>query len=117
MIDLTCMTGLSQMDLGPFAAKPTSVEGDQIEASVTLATSADGRTEIGVWECSEGRFTADRRASSEFCHFIAGEVEMTHTDGRKQRLRAGDAVNLPLGWTGEWRVIQRVRKLYVITQG
>lgn len=117
MIDLTCMTGLATMDLGPFTAKPTTIEGNQVEASVTLTTTADGKTEIGVWECTEGRFTADRAKSSEFCHFIAGEVEMTHADGTKQRLGPGDAVNLPLGWKGEWRVIRRVRKLYVITQG
>jgi uncharacterized cupin superfamily protein len=117
MIDLACFSGLATMDLGPFAAKPTSVEGGQVEASVTLSTTADGRTEIGVWECTEGRFTADRSASSEFCHFISGEVEMTHADGRTERLGAGDAISLPLGWKGEWRVISRVRKLYVISVG
>ena len=117
MIDLSCFTGLATMDLGPFAPKPTSLEGGQVEASVTLATTADGRTEIGVWECTEGRFTADRSKTSEFCPFISGEVEMTHADGRTQRLGAGDAINLPLGWKGEWRVIQRVRKLYVISAG
>ena len=117
MIDLACFTGLATMDLGPFAAKPTSIEGDQVEASVTLSVTVDGRTEIGVWECTEGRFTADRSKTSEFCHFISGEVEMTHADGRKLRLGAGDAINLPLGWQGEWRVIRRVRKLYVISAG
>jgi uncharacterized cupin superfamily protein len=117
MIDLSCFTHLATMDLGPFAAKPTSFEGNQVEAAVTLVTTADGGTEIGVWECTEGRFTADRAKSSEFCHFIAGKIEMTHGDGRKQVLGAGDAINLPLGWKGEWRVIERVRKLYVITQG
>ena len=117
MIDLACFTDLATLDLGPFAAKPTSTHGNQVEASVTLATTADGRTEIGVWECSEGRFAADRSTTSEFCHFISGVVEMTHADGRKQRLGPGDAVNLPLGWKGEWRVIERVRKLYVISLG
>lgn len=116
MIDFSCLTDLATMDLGPFSAKPTSLEGNQVEASVALSNAADGRTEIGVWECTEGRFTADRAKSSEFCHFIAGQIEMTHADGRKERLGAGDAINLPLGWKGEWRVIQRVRKLYVITQ-
>ena len=115
MIDLSCFTSLTTMDLGPFSAKPTSIEGDQVEASVTLSVTADGRTEIGVWECTAGRFTADRTKSSEFCHFISGRVEMTHADGRKQQLGPGDAINLPVGWTGEWRVIQRVRKLYVIS--
>lgn len=40
----------------------------------------------------------------------------THADGRKETLGPGDAINLPLGWKGEWRVIATVRKLYVITR-
>jgi hypothetical protein len=116
MIDLSSFLALARLDLGPRAPKPTSVEGNQMEAAVTLANHADGRVEIGVWECTPGRFTADRSTSAEFCHFISGMVEMTHADGRKQRLGPGDAIDLPLGWTGEWRVIETVRKLYVMTR-
>lgn len=116
MIDLSTFVGLASIDLGPMVPKPTSLEGNQQEASVTLATHDGGRVEIGVWECTPGRFTADRSKSAEFCHFIAGRVEMTHADGRRQLLGPGDAVDLPLGWKGEWRVIEHVRKLYVITQ-
>jgi uncharacterized cupin superfamily protein len=115
--DLASFHALATLDLGPMAPKPTSFEGDQTEASVTLASHDGGRVEIGVWECTPGRFTADRSTSAEFCHFILGRVEMTHADGRKVLLGPGDAINLPLGWKGEWRVIERVRKLYVITQG
>jgi uncharacterized protein len=116
MFDLSGFLSLASLDLGPMAPKPTSVEGNQMEAAITLATHDGGRVEIGVWECTPGRFTADRRQSAEFCHFIAGQVEMTHADGSKQLFGPGDAINLPLGWKGEWRVIEHVRKLYVITQ-
>lgn len=117
MINLSSFLSVATLDLGPVAPKPTSIEGNQMEAAVTLASHDGGRVEIGVWECSPGRFTADRSTSAEFCHFISGLVEMTHADGRKQRLGPGDAIDLPLGWKGEWRVIEHVRKLYVITQG
>ena len=117
MINFSSFLSLATVDLGPVAPKPTSIEGNQMEAAVTLASHDGGRVEIGVWECSPGRFTADRSTSAEFCHFISGLVEMTHADGRKQRLGPGDAIDLPLGWKGEWRVIEQVRKLYVITQG
>ena len=116
MIDLSSFLAPAKQELGPAALKLTCVEGDQTEAAVTLATHADGRVEIGVRECTPGRFTADRSASAEFCHIIAGRVEMTHADGRKETLGPGDAINLPLGWKGEWRVIATVRKLYVITR-
>ena len=117
MIDLSAFHALAHTRLGPFAAKPTTLEKDQQEASLALWSSADGRVAIGIWECTPGRFTADRTKASEFCHFISGEVEMTHADGSKVRLGPGDAINLPLGWTGEWNVLRQVRKLYVITQG
>jgi hypothetical protein len=50
-------------DLGPFAAKPTSVSGEQQEAALEAWTSADGRTTAGVWECTPGTFTAVRDGS------------------------------------------------------
>lgn len=117
MIDLSAFLALANTPLDGFAPKPSSFEDEQQEASVALFTSADGKVEIGVWECTPGRFTADRSASSEFCHFISGKIEMTHADGSKVQLGAGDAIALPLGWKGEWRVIEQVRKLYVIMQG
>jgi len=116
MIDLSAFHALAMLDLGPMTPKPTCLDGSQMEASVTLAVHDGGRVEIGVWECTPGRFSADRSKSAEFCHFIAGRVEMTHADGSKQLLGPGDAIDLPLGWKGEWRVIEHVRKLYVITQ-
>lgn len=114
MVDLSAFLGLANMPLGPMVAKPTSITGNQHEASVALAHH--DKVEIGVWECTPGRFNADRSASSEFCHFISGVIEMTHQDGTKQRLGAGDAIFLPLGWRGEWNVIEHLRKVYVITQ-
>ena len=117
MIDFSAFLALANTPLDAFAPKATSFEGHQQEASTALFTSADGRVEIGVWECTPGRFTADRSAASEFCHFISGKIEMTHADGSKVQLGAGDAIALPLGWKGEWRVSEQVRKLYVIMQG
>lgn len=117
MIDLCAFHTLSGTPLGPFAAKPTSIEGDQLEASKVLWVSPDERVSIGIWECTPGRFTADRSKASEFCHLITGRIEMTHADGHTVHLGPGDAINLPLGWIGEWRVLEQVRKLYVITRG
>jgi uncharacterized cupin superfamily protein len=117
MIDLSAFHALAHAPLGTFGAKPTSIEGNQQEASRLLWTSADEGISIGIWECTPGRFTADRSKASEFCHLISGRIEMTHADGRKVQLGPGDAINLPLGWKGEWRVLEQVRKLYVMTRG
>jgi uncharacterized protein len=115
--DFATHLALAAMDIGRFAAKPTSFEGAQQEASVDLWASPDGRISLGIWECTPGRFTADRSTSTEFCHFLSGRVEMTHEDGTRQVFGSGDAITLPQGWKGVWHVVEQVRKIYVITKG
>lgn len=116
MPDFASHLDLLGIEIGAFAAKPTSFEGDQKEAAIELWASADGKVSLGIWECTPGRFTADRSASTEFCHFLKGRVEMTHLDGRVQAFGPGDAITLQQGWKGVWRVLEHVRKIYVITQ-
>lgn len=114
LTDLSTYLGLATMDIGEFAPKPTSVEGNQMEASRVLFRSDDGTLEIGIWECTPGRSTADRSHSSETCHFISGRVEMRRADGEVRHLGPGDLLVLPQGWKGEWRLLERTRKLYVL---
>lgn len=117
MIDLSGFLALADMELDDFAPKPTTIEGDQKEATRTLWKSPDGKLEIGIWECTPGRFTADRSQAAEFCHFLSGSVEMRHADGRVERLGPGDALMLPRGWKGEWRLLEQTRKIYVFYTG
>lgn len=114
MIDLSIFLGLAGIDLGAFADKPTTLTPGQREASTALWTSPDGRVEIGVWECTPGRFTADRSAAAEFCHILSGRIEMRHVDGRIEHLGPGDALMLPQGWKGEWLLRAQTRKIYVM---
>ncbi len=114
MIDFETFKDLASADIGAFAPKPTSIEGSQKEASRTLFESKDGTLNIGIWECTPGRFTADRTKSSETCHFIFGRVEMRHVDGSVEIFGPGDVLVLPQGWTGEWRILETTRKLYII---
>jgi uncharacterized cupin superfamily protein len=117
VVDLEVFKHLADIDLGEPASKPTSVEGDQREAAKALWTSPDGAVEVGVWECTPGRFTADRSNASEICHFISGRVEMRTQDGTVQELKAGDLLTLPQGWRGEWVLKEKTRKLYVMHKG
>jgi uncharacterized cupin superfamily protein len=73
--------------------------------------------EIGVWECTPGRYTADRSTTSEMCHIISGHVEMRTQDGTVKELKAGDLLTLPQGWRGEWVLKEKTRKLYVMHKG
>lgn len=116
MIDLHAFSTLSATPLGPFADKPTSLTTGQQEASAALWSAPDGRTKIGVWECTPGRFTADRTAAGEYCHIIAGRATVTNADGSGARdIGPGDLLVLPQGWVGEWLIHEHMRKLYVIS--
>ncbi len=113
MIEFSTYKDIATADIGGFSPKPTSIEGDQVEASRTFFRSDDGSMEIGIWECTPGRFTADRSQSSETCHIISGKVQMRHAGGEVQLLGPGDLLVLPLGWKGEWQILETTRKLYI----
>ncbi len=116
MIDLKTFENLADVPLGDFAAKPTTLTDGQQEASSILWTSADGRTKIGVWECTPGHFTADRTAAGEYCHIISGRATVQNADGTGAReIGPGDLLVLPQGWTGEWVIHAHMRKLFVIS--
>lgn len=116
MIDLNTFHDLASQPLGGFAPKPTSLTPGQEEASALLWTSADGRTKIGIWECTPGHFTADRTAAGEYCHIISGRASVANADGQGTRdIGPGDLLILPQGWTGEWVIHEHMRKLYVIS--
>jgi D-amino-acid dehydrogenase len=116
MIDLQTFANLAAQPLGAFAPKPTSLTEGQCEASAKLWTSPDGRTAIGVWECTPGRFTADRSKAAEYCHIISGSATVSNQDGSVvRRIGPGDLLVLPLGWTGEWEIHAQMRKLYFLS--
>ena len=114
MINFQTFAHLASTDLGEAAAKPTSIEGNQMEAGVALWTSDDGRVEVGVWECTPGRFTAARETNSEICHIVSGRVSLHNSDGRTQEVGPGEVLVLPIGWRGEWTIHETTRKLYIL---
>ncbi|MGB5835788.1 MAG: cupin domain-containing protein [Albidovulum sp.] len=115
MIDLKTFENLAGTPVGSFAPKPTTLTPGQTEAAAELWASDDGRTSIGVWECTPGTFTADRSAGAEYCHIISGSASVQNQDGSAMRsIGAGDLLVLPLGWKGQWTIHEHIKKLYVI---
>lgn len=75
---------------------------------------ADGLLEVGVWECTPGRFTASRDTNSETCHIVSGRVSLHGPEGRIQEVSAGEMLVLPKGWRGERTIHETTRKLYIL---
>ncbi|QIE44696.1 DUF861 domain-containing protein [Pseudohalocynthiibacter aestuariivivens] len=116
MVDLETFGDLSAIEIGEFKPKPTTLTDGQKEAAKGLWSSADGRTSIGVWECTPGHFTADRTKGGEYCHIISGRATVSNVDGSRSRdIGPGDLLVLPQGWTGEWVIHEHMRKLYVVS--
>lgn len=99
-------------DQGPVPAAMVT-EGAPHTAGVVVFRNEDGSSEAGIWECSAGayRVTVER---DEFCHLLAGRVVVSE-DGREPvELRPGDCMMFPRGWTGEWRIVEPIRKVYMV---
>jgi uncharacterized cupin superfamily protein len=106
---------LLALDAGAFAPKPTSTTEGQLERSLEIWSGGPGKLEVGLWDCTPGRFTATRDGYTELCYFLSGHVTVEDADGRRD-YRAGDLLVMPEGWTGTWDVHEQVRKVYVIGQ-
>ena len=117
MIDFEIFQNLDKVVLNNFTNKPTSITNGQKEALKNLWVSADGKIKAGVWECTEGQFTADRSKIAEYCHIISGTAVIENDDDKTQRnIKSGDLLILPLGWKGKWTITQHMRKLYILSE-
>ncbi|SFQ24594.1 hypothetical protein SAMN05216330_12112 [Bradyrhizobium sp. Ghvi] len=78
--------------------------------------SATDETNVGVWECSPGRWLR-QVAEAEFCTFLSGRCTFTPDGGPAVVLEAGDSIYFHANTNGEWNVIEPLRKAYVILPG
>lgn len=61
---------------------------------------------IGAWRVAYDEW--------EFCHVLEGACELVPDDGPLQRFCAGDSFVIEPGFTGLWRVLEPMRKRFVI---
>jgi uncharacterized cupin superfamily protein len=67
----------------------------------------------GTWESTPGKWRV-RYTENEFCHVTEGSMELDDGRGNSWRFKAGDSFVVPAGFSGTWRVIEPMRKLYVL---
>lgn len=60
-----------------------------------------------------GRNALHQGGNFEFCHILAGVIEITPDGGAPLTFRAGDSFVMKPGFTGVWKTIETVRKIYV----
>ncbi|SDA90207.1 cupin domain-containing protein [Mesorhizobium qingshengii] len=67
----------------------------------------------GVWEATPGETRSIKGDTFEFCHILSGVIEITPDAGETVTYRAGDSFVMKPGFTGIWKTIETVRKIYV----
>ena len=67
----------------------------------------------GVWEATPGETRSIKGETFEFCHILTGAIEITPDGGEAVTYRAGDSFVMKPGFTGVWKTIETVRKIYV----
>ncbi|ESY62448.1 cupin [Mesorhizobium sp. LNHC221B00] len=67
----------------------------------------------GVWEATPGETRSIKGETFEFCHILSGLIEITPDGGKPVTYRAGDSFVMKPGFTGVWKTIETVRKIYV----
>lgn len=108
------------METTPERAKAYELVAEKIVAgtptfvSWDLEKSPDGKITSGIWEATPGAWRSAKAGDWEFCHLISGVIELTEDGKPPVVLKAGDTFTLRPGFTGTWRVIEPVRKSFVI---
>ena len=100
--------------LEPIGPKPGATDGEPFESAVEIFD--DGRTEVGVWECTPGSFPSQKEGISEIMYFIGGEGTITDADGTPHAIGPGVEMMFPDGWKGSWEIRETIRKIYVIVK-
>lgn len=82
-----------------------------------MQAQAKGNVEVGVWQATPGTYKSIKGEAFEFCHILEGVAEIT-PDGSDvtTTFRAGDNFVLYPGFTGKWKTIETIRKIFVMVR-
>jgi uncharacterized cupin superfamily protein len=91
------------------------VEGSPTTVLTNTYESGE-KTYVGEWAASPGAWRVSYD-EWEFCHMLEGACELIPEGGEPVRFAAGDSFVIEPGFKGVWRVLEPMRKRYVIRLG
>lgn len=72
-----------------------------------------GRLFAGEWAADKGAWRVSYD-EWEFCHVLSGACELTPDGAAPRRYQAGDSFVIEPGFKGVWRVLEPMRKKFVV---
>ena len=73
----------------------------------------DEKVFAGEWSATAGAWRVSYD-EWEFCHVLEGVCELETSDGEARRFKAGDSFIIEPGFVGVWRVIEPMKKRFVV---
>ena len=104
------LTDAELKDWGPIT---TMIEGESRTSGILLYKGQNGENETGIWQCTPG-FWRCEVTRDEFCHFMRGRCTYIGDDGEVIEITPDTIAFFRQGWTGTCRVIETIRKVYMI---
>lgn len=90
------------------------LEGDPVFRTWELDRDEAGRITSGIWEATPGSWRSRKNGAWELATILSGVAEIAHKDEAPRRLEPGDSFVLRPDFDGTWKVIETVRKAWVI---
>lgn len=112
------MSGKLHLVRGQGAVESKPVDADRlIDGAPVTETRLDyegaGETYAGEWSSGVGAWRV-KYEEWEFCHMLEGVCELTPDGGETQRFTAGDSFVIEPGFSGVWRVLEPMKKRFVV---
>lgn len=101
-------------EVGKPALFGSILSGQPLEIHRNIFEADYGRFKSGVWQCTPGIVAMKDWPYHEFCVLLSGRVIITPDGGSPREYKAGDALVLPMGFTGTWEILETVRKYYAV---
>lgn len=89
------------------------IDGAPQTASWNDFSDPTGRFHCGLWTSDVGAWPV-AYSEAEFCVILSGRVRLEGDDGEVYDFAAGDSFVIPSGYSGIWRTVEPVRKLYAL---
>lgn len=89
------------------------IEGDIVCRSWDVDSAKDDKVRAGAFESTPGVNRSIKGDTWEFCLILSGVAEITGDGQPSVTYRAGDCFIMKPGYTGTWRTLETVRKVWV----
>ncbi len=96
-----------------FVAPEKRLAGNPKQQVWLRYTDPSGKFMAGTWASEAGKWKI-AYTEEEYCELLEGESIITDAAGNSRRVRAGDRVVIPRGFTGSWEVVTPTKKIFVI---